>query len=87
MRRLADLLEHTDLVAVVPEYAAEIFAAGHRVRPVRLPFRTELIEVALYTRHESSRNASQRWVIGFMADILGTPVCPARLPPLTSRSA
>lgn len=65
----------------------KIFAAGHQVRLVRLPFRTEPIEVALYTRHESSRNPSQRWLIGFMADILGTPVCPAQLPPLTSRSA
>ncbi|MFD5258282.1 LysR family transcriptional regulator [Streptomyces bobili] len=75
------LLEQTDLIAVVPEYAGEVFSASHRVRPVRLPFETEPIEVALYARHESSRSPSQRWLVSFMSEVLGERVSPAQLPP------
>ncbi|MFH8798302.1 LysR family transcriptional regulator [Streptomyces sp. NPDC017936] len=75
------VLEQTDLIAIVPEYVAEVFTASHRVRPVRLPFETEPIEVALYVRHESSRSPSQRWLVHFMAGVLGELVSPAQLPP------
>ena len=75
------LLEHTDLIAIVPEYVGEVFTASHRLRLVRLPFDTEPIEVALYARHEASRSPSQRWLVQFMADVLGELVSPAQLPP------
>ncbi|MYU22971.1 LysR family transcriptional regulator [Streptomyces sp. SID8352] len=75
------LLEQTDLVAIVPEYVGEVFTASHRVRLVRLPFETEPIEVALYARHESSRSPAQRWLVRFMARVLGEQVSPAQLPP------
>ncbi|MDN3029036.1 LysR family transcriptional regulator [Streptomyces sp. S.PB5] len=75
------LLEHTDLFAIVPEYVGEVFTASHRLRLVRLPFDTEPIEVALYARHEASRSPSQRWLVQFMADVLGELVSPAQLPP------
>lgn len=75
------LLEKTDLIAVVPGYVGEVFTASHRVRLVRLPFETEPIEVALYARHEFSRSPSQRWLVGFMAEVLGEQVSPAQLPP------
>jgi DNA-binding transcriptional LysR family regulator len=74
------LLERTDLIAVVPEHVGEVFAASHQVRTVRLPFRTEPIEIALYARHESSRSPSQRWLVRFMTDILGEQVSPVQLP-------
>jgi hypothetical protein len=48
------LLEHTDLIAIVPEYVGEVFTASHRLRLVRLPFDTEPIEVALCARHEAA---------------------------------
>ncbi|MGW1026435.1 LysR family transcriptional regulator [Streptomyces sp. NPDC002577] len=75
------LLEQTDLIAIVPGYVAEVFTESHRVRLVRLPFETEPIEVALYARHESSRSPSQRWLVSFMAEVLGEQVSPAQLPP------
>jgi DNA-binding transcriptional LysR family regulator len=75
------LLEQTDLIAIVPEYVGEVFTASHRVRLVRLPFDTEPIEIALYARHESSRSPAQRWLVQFMAKVLGEQVSPAQLPP------
>ncbi|MFH9981045.1 LysR substrate-binding domain-containing protein [Streptomyces sp. NPDC017179] len=75
------LLEQTDLIAIVPEYVGEVFASSHQLRLVRLPFHTEPIEVALYARHESSRSPSQRWLVRFMAEVLGERVSPAQLPP------
>ncbi|MFE7211061.1 LysR family transcriptional regulator [Streptomyces sp. NPDC001698] len=75
------LLEQTDLIAIVPEYVGEVFASSHQLRMVRLPFDTEPIEVALYARHESSRSPSQRWLVQFMAEVLGERVSPAQLPP------
>jgi DNA-binding transcriptional LysR family regulator len=75
------LLEHTDLIAIVPEYVGEVLTASRRLRLVRLPFETEPIEVALYARHESSRSPSQRWLVQFMAEVLGTRVSPSQLPP------
>ncbi|MFH8221229.1 LysR family transcriptional regulator [Streptomyces sp. NPDC018057] len=75
------LLERTDLIAIVPEYVGEVFTASHRVRLVRLPFETEPTEVALYARHESSRTPAQRWLVRFMAEVLGERVSPAQLPP------
>ncbi|WP_186780337.1 LysR family transcriptional regulator [Streptomyces salinarius] len=75
------LLEQTDLVAIVPEYVGEVFTASHRVRLVRLPFETEPIEIALYARHESSRSPAQRWLVQFLAEVLGEQVSPAQLPP------
>lgn len=79
------LLEQTDLVAIVPEYVGEVFTASHRVRLVRLPFETEPIEIALYARHESSRSPAQRWLVQFMAEVLGEQVSPAQLPPSSRR--
>ncbi|MET8568852.1 LysR family transcriptional regulator [Streptomyces sp. NPDC004783] len=79
------LLEQTDLIAIVPEFVGEVFTASHRLRLVRLPFETEPIEVALYARHESSRSPAQRWLVRFMAQVLGEQVSPAQLPPTTAR--
>lgn len=78
------LLERTDLIAIVPEYVGEVFTASHRLRLVQLPFETEPIEVALYARHEASRSPSQRWLVRFMADVLGELVSPSQLPPSSS---
>jgi DNA-binding transcriptional LysR family regulator len=75
------LLEQTDLIAIVPEYVGEVFTASHRLRLVQLPFETEPIEVALYARHEASRSPSQRWLVRFMAEVLGELVSPSQLPP------
>jgi len=74
------LLEATDLVAILPEYVAEVFADSHRLRTVRLPFETEPMEVAAYARHEASRTPSQRWLVSFLVDVLGEQVSPAQLP-------
>ena len=74
------LLEATDLVAVVPAYVAEVFTHSHRLRTVRLPFDIEPIEVALYARHEASRSNPQRWLVGFIEEVLGERVSPAQLP-------
>ncbi|MGF1238216.1 LysR substrate-binding domain-containing protein [Streptomyces sp. 2-6] len=79
------LLEQTDLIAIVPEYVGEVFTASHRVRLVRLPFETEPVEVALYARHEASRSPSQRWLVQFMAEVLGERISPAQLPPYSVR--
>ncbi|TCI99215.1 LysR family transcriptional regulator [Aeromicrobium sp. IC_218] len=74
------LLESTDLVAILPEYVAEVFAASHRLRTVPLPFETEPMEVAAYARHEASRTPAQRWLVSFLVDVLGEQVSPAQLP-------
>jgi DNA-binding transcriptional LysR family regulator len=76
------LLEATDLVAIVPEYVAAVVSRSHGVRVVRLPFDIEPIEVALYARHDRARSPSQRWLVSFLADVLGEQVSPAQLPPL-----
>ena len=78
------VLERTDLIAIVPEYVGEVFNGSHRLRLVQLPFETEPIEVALYARHEASRSPSQRWLVHFMAEVLGELVSPAQLPPSSS---
>jgi DNA-binding transcriptional LysR family regulator len=78
------LLEATDLVAILPEYVAEAFTRSHRLRAVRLPFRSEPIEVAVYTRHEASRAPTQRWLVDFLVGVLGEPVSAAQLPALPS---
>ncbi len=80
------LLEQTDLIAVVPEYVAEVFAASHDIRLVRLPFAAEPIEVALYARHDTSRTPAQRWLIRFMTTVLGEQMSPSQLPPLEGQS-
>lgn len=74
------LLESTDLVAILPEYVAEVFAASHRLRTVPLPFETEPMEVAAYARHEASRTPAQRWLVSFLVGVLGEQVSPAQLP-------
>ncbi|MEW2497739.1 LysR family transcriptional regulator [Streptomyces nodosus] len=79
------LLEQTDLIAIVPGYVGEVFAASHQLRLVRLPFESEPIEVALYARHESSRSPAQRWLVHFMAEVLGERVSPAQLPAYGAR--
>jgi DNA-binding transcriptional LysR family regulator len=79
------LLEQTDLIAIVPEYVGEVFTSFRPLRLVRLPFETEPIEVALYARHESSRSPSQRWLVEFMARVLGERVSPAQLPPYAAQ--
>jgi DNA-binding transcriptional LysR family regulator len=78
------LLETTDLIAILPEYVAEAFAASHRLRAVRLPFGSEPIEIAVYARHEASRTPSQRWLVDFLVAVLGEQVSPAQLPALPS---
>jgi DNA-binding transcriptional LysR family regulator len=81
------LLEQTDLVALVPEYVGEVFTASRRLRLLRLPFETEPIEIALYARHESSRSPAQRWLVQFMAEVLGQRVSRAQLPPYATGPA
>jgi len=76
------LLEATDLVAIVPEYVGETFTSSHAVRLLRLPFEIEPIEVAAYARHETSRSPAQRWLVSFLAEVLGEQVSAAQLPPL-----
>ncbi|MEU6157379.1 LysR family transcriptional regulator [Streptomyces sp. NPDC047130] len=76
------LLAETDLIAVIPEYVAEIFAASHRIRLVRLPFAAEPIEIALYARPDTSRTPAQRWLIRFMTTVLGEQISTTQLPPL-----
>lgn len=79
--QLPYLLEATDLVAIVPEYVATVFASAHAVRIVRLPFVIEPIEVAVYARRPSSRSPAQRWLVDFLTGVLGRHVSKAQLPP------
>lgn len=71
------LVERTDLVAIVPEYAAQVFAETHRVRSLPLPFPTDPIEVALYALPDARRSAAQRWLVDFALTVLGRKTPPA----------
>lgn len=81
------LVQRTDLVAIVPEYVAEVFAAEHRVRLLSLPFEIEPIEVAVYARHAQSRSSAQHWLVGFLSEVLGEQVSSAQSPPRQDRGA
>lgn len=60
------LIQHSDLVAVVPEVAGQAYAASHPVRLLRLPITLEPLEIALYARPERAREPAQRWLVEFI---------------------
>lgn len=60
------LVQRSELVAVVPEYAGQVYAASHPVRLLRLPLGLEPLEIALYTLPERARNPAQRWLVDFV---------------------
>lgn len=64
------LVQRSDLVAIVPEYLGHAYAASHPVRLARLPISLEPLEVALYTLPEQSRTPAQRWLTGFVHQVL-----------------
>lgn len=64
------LVQHSELMAIVPEYAARTYAESHPVRLLRLPMTLEPLEIALYTLPERSRSPAQRWLAGFLHQTL-----------------
>ncbi|MGH3349566.1 MAG: LysR substrate-binding domain-containing protein [Nocardioides sp.] len=70
---LPHLLEESDLIAIAPADAAEIFARSHRIRVLELPFEIEPVEVAAYARHEHSRSPEQQWLVDFLVRVLARP--------------
>lgn len=60
------LIQHTELVAVVPEVAGRAYAASHPVRLLRLPITLEPLEISLYARPNRARGAAQRWLVDFI---------------------
>ncbi|MCL2583282.1 MAG: LysR family transcriptional regulator [Streptosporangiales bacterium] len=71
------LIQHSDLVSVVPERLGRAYEASHPVVLLRLPISLEPLEVALYTLPEGSRSPAQDWLAGFLARTLSNPGDPA----------
>lgn len=74
------LVQHTDLVTIVPEFVAEVFTQRRAVRAVQLPMETDPIEIAVYARYASARSPAQQWLVDFLCEVLGERVSPAQLP-------
>lgn len=64
------LVQHTELIAIVPEYAGHTYAESHQVRLLRLPITLEPLEIALYALPEPSRSPAQRWLVDFLRQTL-----------------
>lgn len=64
------LVQHTELVAIVPEYAGRTYAESHPVRLLRLPITLEPLEIALYTLPKPSRSPAQHWFVDFVRSTL-----------------
>jgi DNA-binding transcriptional LysR family regulator len=60
------LVQRSELVAVVPEYAGHAYAESHPVRLLRLPINLEPLEIALYARPERSRSPAQHWLVNVL---------------------
>lgn len=68
------LVQHRELVALVPRKAGEAYrAAGHPVRLVELPFEVEPVQVSIYARHSHTRSAAQHWLLEFVHRTLADP--------------
>ncbi|RJQ75475.1 LysR family transcriptional regulator [Pseudonocardiaceae bacterium YIM PH 21723] len=67
------LVQHSELMAMVPRNVARVFAADHPVRLLELPLDIEPAQVAIYARHSHGRSPAQQWLIGFMRDLLAVP--------------
>ncbi|WP_182346801.1 LysR family transcriptional regulator [Tomitella gaofuii] len=62
------VVQHSELVAIVPEFAGRTFAESHPVRLLRLPMRLEPLNIALYTLPEAARSHGQDWLVRFLLD-------------------
>lgn len=71
------LVQHSDLVAIVPEHLGRAYAASHPVRLLRLPISLEPIDVALYALPSRSRTPAQRWLVDFLVRSLAEDRHPA----------
>ncbi len=60
------LVQDSELVAIVPEYAGRAYAASHPVRLLDLPISLEPLDIALYALPERSRSPAQRWLVDFL---------------------
>ncbi|MHA6799665.1 LysR family transcriptional regulator [Bounagaea algeriensis] len=60
------LVQDSELVAVVPEYAGRAYAASHPVRLLHLPISLEPLDIALYALPDRSRSPAQRWLVDFL---------------------
>lgn len=67
------LVQCGELVGMVPRNVGEVFLREHRVRLLEIPLEIEPVQVSVYARHAHARSSAQRWLIGFMRDILATP--------------
>lgn len=65
------LVQRSDLVAIVPEYAGHAYAASHPVHLPSLPIGLEPLDVALYALPERSRSPAQRWLVDLIRETLG----------------
>lgn len=64
------LVQRSELVAIVPEYAGHAYAASHPVRLLHLPISLEPLDIALYALPERSRSPAQRWLVDFLRQTL-----------------
>ncbi len=60
------LVEGSELVAIVPEFAGRMLAMDRPIRLMTLPITLEPLDVALYVRPSRSRSPAQRWLADFM---------------------
>ncbi len=65
------LVQNSELVAIVPQYAGRAYAASHPVRLLELPISLEPLQIAVYALPEHSRNPAQRWLVDFLQSTLG----------------
>ncbi|MDF5752233.1 LysR family transcriptional regulator [Spongiactinospora sp. TRM90649] len=70
------LVQTSELFAMVPRNAAEVFAAEQRVRLLELPLEIEPVRVSVYARHAHARSPAQHWLVGFMREVLGDEEAP-----------
>lgn len=64
------LVQDSELVAIVPEYAGHAYADSHPVRLLHLPLSQEPLEIALYALPERTRSPAQRWLVTFLSENL-----------------
>jgi LysR family transcriptional activator of mexEF-oprN operon len=70
---LASLLAGTDIVATVPDYAADVLAAAGGVRAEEVPIETRSFELHMAWRGSQDNDPGERWLRSRIQMFFGDP--------------
>ncbi|MET1077704.1 MAG: LysR family transcriptional regulator [Pseudomonas sp.] len=70
---LGTLLAGTDIVATVPDYAAEVLIAGGGLRAEDLPIETQSFELSMAWRGAQDNDPAERWLRSRIQMFIGDP--------------